>query len=537
MNRYTVGVDFGTLSARASVVSAENGETAAEAACPYRAYQNKLSCGIDIPAQAVLADPLEYIDALVNSVKESVRKSGISPDQIVGIAVDATSLSLVVTDASGTPMCMYEPWKNNPHAYIKLWKSHSAQTEAEIIQKRAEQEKQPFLDWCGGHVSCEWAYPKMLETYLHDPLLFESAAYFWDLCDWLTMVLCGQVTRNAGSLCFKFNHNGSALPGRAFCNRVSPGFGDTLHGKLEGSILRWGDRAGTLLPAMAEKMGLPAGIAVGGGSVDGHVSMTALGLNRDGDAMITLGTSGVCAVISKTCNPIRGVCGTGMHGLIPGMCGYDSGQASVGDTFAWFVDNLVPRRYFAAAGRSGISIHQYLSKLAFLQPPQPCDLVALDWWNGNRCTLGNLKLRGMINGFSLDNRTEDIYRTLIESTAFGLRRIVENYNKQDVPVKRIRACGGIAGSNPDMMQCYADILGIPIQVSALPNAAAAGAAITAAVAAGCYTTLSEAMSALGSAVFTQYTPRLEYTRAYLPLYQRYKKMEQTFGRSGKDAEQ
>lgn len=525
--KYTIGVDFGTLSARAVVVCVQTGEVVAEGECGYALYQGTLPNGTVLPEEMVLADPTQYKNALIGCVKNAV--AGISKEDVLGLSVDATALTLVATDAQGLPMCLNPTWAEEPNAWIKLWKSHSAQQQAERIQAVAEQEKHPMLGQCGGNISSEWAFPKMLETYENAPELFQQTDTFWDLCDWLTYLLSGEKTRSLNSLCNKFQFNGTAFPEETFLNQVSPGFGTALQGKLDGKILVWGQYAGKLLPEMAEAMGLCPGIAVGSGSLDGHVAMVSLGLQNSGDTMLTIGTSTVFAVLAEQLNTVRGVCGSGMHALIPGLAGYDSGQCSVGDTFDWFVKNQVPERYFRQAEQENCSVHTLLSKLAFSRLPQPEDPIALDWWNGNRCIRGDLTLRGAIYGLSLNTKAEDLYRCLVESTAFGLRNIMENFEKLGVPVGTIRACGGISQKNPYLMQCYADVLDRPVAVSSRNNGAAIGAAILAAVAAGCYANLKEAINAQAEKAFTVYYPRAEHTQAYLPRYEKYLKMDRFFG--------
>ena len=525
--KYTIGVDFGTLSARAVVVNAQTGEVAAEGECGYALYQDMLPNGTKLPAEMVLADPKEYKNALVTCVKNAV--SGIAKEDILGISVDATALTLVATDMNGQPMCFNPQWEQEPNAWIKLWKSHSAQRQAERIQTIAEQENHPMLGQCGGNISSEWAFPKMLETYENAPEVFRQTDTFWDLCDWLTYLLTGEKTRGIGSLCNKFQFNGTAFPEEDFLNQISPGFGTALTGKLNGKVLAWGEYAGPLLPEMAEAMGLCPGIAVGSGSLDGHVAMASLGLYQSGDVMLTIGTSTVFAILAERLRVVPGVCGSGMDALIPGLAGYDSGQCSVGDTFDWFVKNQVPERYFRQAEEENCSVHELLSRMAFSRLPQPEDPIALDWWNGNRCIRGDLTLRGAVYGLSLTTKAENMYRCLVESTAFGIRNIMENFEKLGVPVGKIRACGGISQKNKHLMQCYADVLERPIEVSSRSNGAAIGAAILAAVAAGCYLDLQQAMDALAEKTFVTYYPREAHTQVYLPRYEKYLKMDRFFG--------
>lgn len=525
--KYTVGIDFGTLSARAVVINAENGTVVSQGECGYAVYQDRLPDATPLPKGMIVADPRQYQDALVASVRAAVRS--VPPSLIAGIAVDATSLTLVPTDSEGRVICTCPRWASQPDAWIKLWKSHSAQAQADRIQKVARETGHPLLRQCGGRISSEWAYPKMLETYDRSPELFRRIDTFWDLCDWLTWLLCGEKTRSQGAMCNKFHYDGEALPDESFWNQVRPGFGTELRGKLNGVCLTWGETAGYLLPRMAEVLGLPAGIPVAAGSLDGHIAMTSLGLSRNGDAMLTVGTSAVFAVLAEGTGGVPGICGSGIHAMIPGKTGYDTGQCSVGDTLAWFIENQVPQDYHILAREKKDSIHTLLSNMAFSRPPQADSPIALDWWNGNRCIRGDLNLRGMIYGLSLTTKAEDIYRALVESAAFGLRNILDNFERHQIPVRRLRASGGIAQKNPHFMQCYADVLGMPIEVSGQGSRAAVGAAITAAVAGGVYKTLSQAMDALAEKNFIVYTPRTKYATIYGQRYACYKRLDHFFG--------
>ena len=524
---YTIGVDFGTQSARAVVICARTGRILSEGEFSYSHYQGHLPDGTEIPEEMVLADPRQYANALVECVRAAVKNVDVSG--IAGIAVDATSLTLVATDALGQPMCMHSRWASQPDAWIKLWKSHSAKAQAARIWSVARDTRHPMLSQSGGTISDEWAFPKMLETFDRSPELFREIDTFWDLCDWLTFLLCGNKTRSQGSMCNKFHYDGKAFPDKMFWDRVRPGFGTAVREKLDGRCVTWGQTAGLLLPEMAKAMGIPSGIPVAAGSLDGHIAMPFLGLSWDGDAMLTIGTSTVCAVLSNVTYPVKGICGSGSDAMIPGLNAFDSGQCSVGDTFQWFIENQVPEGYYRLARKERCSIHTLLSRLAFSRIPDIHDPVALDWWNGNRCTRGDLSLRGAIYGLSLSTKPEDIYRCLVESTAFGIKNILDNFEAQGVTIRRLRACGGIAQKNPWLMQCYADVLNLTIEVSPQPNAAAIGAAITATVGARIYPTLEEAMGVLSEKNYTCYTPRPFYTQIYTARYTHYRKMDVFFG--------
>ena len=412
MKRFTIGVDFGTLSCRALVLDAHTGEALGMGECGYHVYDQSLPCGAKLPERAALADPAEYLQALTAAVRGALSHSSVDAQEVAGIAIDATSMSVIPCDENGQPMCFQDKWKNEPQAYIRLWKSYTATREAEEIGAAARAENQPFLTACGGHPSSEGIYPKMLETLRACPALYEATSAYLDLNEFLTWQLTGALTRSTGSLGLKnYCPDGNTLPDAQFFARLHPALASTPK-KLRGKALPWGACAGTLTSAWADRLGLPACIAVGAGAIDGPISMVALGLHHSGDAMLTIGTSGVLSVVSDEWHPVSGICGQARDSLIPGLYGYDFCQSGVGDMFSWFVNNCVPARYEKEATAQGVSVHTLLSRLGFAQPVRENDIVALDWWNGSRCVIVDQTLTGALSGLTLASTPEQIYRAL-----------------------------------------------------------------------------------------------------------------------------
>lgn len=522
--KYTIGVDFGTLSCRAIVVNAENGAALGMGECGYHVYDDMLPCGKKLPPRAALADPLEYMDALATAIKAAVKNADIDAQNVIGMAIDATSMSVVPCDVNGMPMRAQEKWRDEPQAYIRLWKSYTATEEAARIETEMAEKQPAFMAACGGHPSSEGMFPKLLETLRECPELYEETSAFTDLDEWLTWLLTGELTRSAGSMGLKnYCPDGKTLPDADFFAQLDARFAN-VHEKLRGEMLPWGAHAGNLTKEMAKKLGLPAGIPVGASGLDGHTSMMALGLHESGDAMMTIGTSGVLAVISDEWHVVSGVCGQAYNGLMPGFYGYDFCQSGVGDMFGWFVDNCVPGRIEREAKEQGKSVHQMLSERGFALPVRADAPVAVDWWNGSRSIVVDQTLAGAISGLKLSTKPEEIYRALVEAAAFGMRLLIEHAGKHGVQVKRICVCGGIASKNPLLVQCYANILGRELHVSSLPNSAAAGAAIGAAAATDLYATLDDAMESMSCRTFTSYKPDMEAHAAYEPLYARYLEM-------------
>lgn len=523
MERYTLGLDFGTGSVRASLVAVADGTEVATCARDYAVYEGSLPDGTPLKPRMSLADPLAYEEAMIEAVRGVLLAARVPAASVVGIAADATSSTLLPTDAQGIPLRDKPRWAHEPHAYARLWKSHSAEAEARRIEAQGKKAGMPFMDACGQRPSSEWTYPKMLET-LHDaPALYAEAAYFVDMCDWITWRLSGRLTRGYGAHAIKAFYGEKGLPPAAFWAQVDPLFGDANE-KLAGPVRRWGERAGSLTAEMAARLGLPEGIAIGGAGLDAHVPMAALGMCQDGDLLLSVGTSNVFALISKTWSPAPGICSAAKDAMTPGFYGYDAGQAAVGDLFGWFVDNCVPHRYAVQAAEEGVSLHALLSRLGFAKEMDPSGVLALDWWNGNRSPLCRNDLSGAVSGLTMATRAEDLYRALVEATAYGARSIMDNFTRHGLGIGRLILCGGIARKNPVAMQCYADVFGCPLRVSTLVNAASVGAAVTAAAA---YETpdgssLPASMQRMASGAFVDYTPDKGRAAAYDTLYHRYR---------------
>ena len=524
--RYTIGIDYGTMSCRALVMDALTGAVCGISECVYHVYEGHLPDGTVLPDRMALADAAEYRTALVKVVRDAIAAAKINAADVVGMAVDATSMSLVPCKSDGTALCCLPEWKSEPHAYIRLWKSYTATREAEEIGSLAREQKRGFLAACGGYPSSEGAYPKMLETIRKAPEVYEAADVFVDLGEWLNWQLTGELTRDTGTMGLKnYCWDGKTLADADFWPQLDSRL-THVNDKLRGEILPWGSKVGSLTAEMASEMGLKAGISIGAAGLDGHCPIMAIGLHNVGDAMLTIGTSGVLAILATEWKVIPGVCGAGWNTATPGYYAYDMCQSGVGDMFGWFVKNCVPARYEEEGKAQGISVHTLLSRKGFALPVRPDAPVAVDWWNGSRCVVVDQTLSGAISGLRLSTTPEEIYCALVQAAAFGVRVMIEHAENCGVPVNRICVCGGIAAKNPLLVQCYADILGRTLEVSTLPNSAAAGAAIGATAAAGIYSDLNEAMAALSTTEFIVYEPDMQKHAAYEALYSRYLKMRE-----------
>ncbi len=535
---YVIGIDFGTESGRAVLVDVQTGEEIASAVHPYRhgVIDEALpDTDIQLPPDFALQHPGDYIDVLREAVPIVMRESRIPPQKIIGIGTDFTSCTMMPVDAEGTPLCMKPEWKHNPHAWVKLWKHHAAQPEANRINEIAREREEPWLQRYGGKISSEWLFPKIWETLNHAPEVYQAADRFIEAADWIVWQLTGHERRNMCSAGYKgMWSKRDGYPSEEFFAALDPRLRHVVDEKLSRDIYPLASRAGTLRPEMAELMGLPAGIAVSVGVIDAHVSVPAATVVEPGRMVIIMGTSNCHMLLAEKEQFVEGVAGVVEDGIIPGYFGYEAGQAAVGDIFGWFVRHAVPPRYHDEARARGVSVHKVLEERAALQKPGGHGLLALDWWNGNRSVLMDADLSGVIVGATLSTRAEDIYRALLEATAYGTRMIIEAFEKHGIEVNEIIACGGLPDRNPLLMQIYADVTGREIRVAASKQTGALGSAIHAAVAAGPeaggYESLVEAARHMAHLEERVYRPDPEAHTIYDMLFGEYVRLHDYFGR-------
>ena len=537
--KYTIGLDFGTLSGRAVLVSVSDGEELGyrEFSYPHAVMDGEIPTGRKLKPESALQYPQDYLDALANTVPQLLSECGVDRRDVIGVGVDFTACTIMPVYADGTPLCMTEKWSDEPNAYVKLWKHHGAQKYADMINDLAEARGEAWLKRYGGKTSCEWAFAKMLETYSEARGVYDDADIFIEAGDWLVMKLCGSLKRSACMAGYKaLWSREDGYPGRDFFGQLSEGFAGAAEDKLRGEVVPAGAYCGGLTEEAAELLGLEPGTAVAACIIDAHAAVPSLGGDCEGKMLMIIGTSTCHISLSDKLSYAEGICGVVLDGVMPGFYAYEAGQACVGDCFAWFIDNCVPESYMNAAREKGMNIHKYLRSLAGKKKPGENRLIALDWWNGNRSVLGDSRLSGLILGLNVGTKPEDIYRALIESTAYGTRMIVDNYGENGVPVKEIYATGGIADKDPFTMQIYADVLGREIRIAGASNGPALGSAIFAAAAAGAgnggYRDAFAASEAMGRVRPTVYRPIPENAAAYERLFREYRTLHDYFGRGG-----
>ncbi|WP_206425912.1 ribulokinase [Nakamurella antarctica] len=528
---YVVGVDYGTLSGRAVVVRVSDGMEMGAAVSDYRhaVLDTALPTGETLPPDWALQVPSDYVDVLKSAVPQAIAAAGIDPAHVIGIATDFTACTVLPTLADGTPLAELAEFAQRPHAYVKLWRHHAAQGQADRINTLAAAREEDWLPKYGGLISAEWEFAKGLELLEADPEIYHRMDHWVEAADWIVWQLGGEYVRSECTAGYKGIRQNGAYPSREFLAALNPEFADFAVAKLDHRMGVLGSVAGYLTAEAAAWTGLPVGIAVAVGNVDAHVTASAAQAIDPGQMVAIMGTS-TCHILNGTqLREVPGMCGVVDGGVVPGLWGYEAGQSGVGDIFGWFVKHSVPASYSETAATRGISVHELLTELASAQQIGAHGLVALDWHSGNRSVLVDHELSAVVVGQTLATRPEDTYRALLEATAFGARTIVQAFTSSGVPVTEFVVAGGLL-KNPLLMQIYADVLRLPLSIIGSEQGPALGAAIHAAVAAGAYADIAAAARSMGKVHRGVYQPIEANARRYDALFAEYTTLHDYFGR-------
>jgi L-ribulokinase len=531
-----VGIDFGTLSGRAVVVRVRDGAELGSSVHEYRhgVMDTTLAAtGEPLPPDWALQDPEDYRDVIREVVTAALDAAGVDPARVVGIGTDFTACTVMPVQADGTPLCQLPQLAGRPHAYPKLWKHHAAQPQADRINALAHERHEPWIARYGGKISSEWEFAKGLQLLEEDPLIYRQTDRWIEAADWIIWQLTGVETRNACTAGYKGIRQDGHYPSREFLGQLNPGFATFAADKLEHPVLPLGRRAGSLTAQAAAWTGLPEGIAVAVGNVDAHVTAPAAAAIKPGQMVAIMGTSTCHVMNGAKLAEVPGMCGVVDGGIVAGMWGYEAGQSGVGDIFAWFAEHATPPEYVEEAKRRGVSVHEVLSVEAAAQPAGAHGLIALDWLSGNRSVLVDHHLSGAIVGLTLATRAPDIYRALVESTAFGARVIIDAFGSNGIPVTEFVVAGGLT-KNEFVLQIYADVTRRPLSVISSEQGPALGSAIHAAVAAGCYPDVPAAAVVMGGKHEAVYLPDPVSADVYDRLYAEYLTLHDYFGRGGNE---
>lgn len=534
---YTIGIDYGTESGRALLVRVSDGAEIATAVHPYGdGVIDEHLPGDDkpLPPDWALQNPDDYLEVVKHTIPAVLKQSGVSADEVIGIGIDFTACTMLPTLRDGTPLCRLPEYRKQPHAWVKLWKHHASQPQADKINDTARKLGEPWPARYGGKISSEWFFSKALQILEEAPEIYHKAERLIEAADWTIWQLTGVETRNACTAGYKAIYQDGSFPSRDYFTALHPDFADVVDEKMSRELVDLGAKAGGLSEEAAAWTGLKPGTPVAVANVDAHVSVPATGHVDAGTLVMIMGTSTCHVLVADELREVEGMCGAVMGGVVPGKYGYEAGQSGVGDIFAWFVENGVPPAYHEQAKAQGLDLHRYLAQEAAKQRPGEHGLLALDWLNGNRSVLVDADLTGLIIGLTLASKPEEIYRALLESTAYGTRVIIEAFEASGVPVEHLIAAGGLPGKNPLMMQIYADVCNREIHLIKSEQGPALGAAMHAAVAASHYADIAKAAEHMGGLSDTVYRPNAESAEVYEALYRDYRYLHDLFGRSGRD---
>ncbi len=521
-SRFSIGLDFGTESGRVMLVDLDGGAEMAWTVVPYRSgvIDGQLPDGTTLGRDWALQDPMDYLAVLRDGIPKVLRDSGVPPSEIVGIGVDFTACTVLPVLRGGTPLCTLPLLSGNPHAWVKLWKHHAAQPQADAINQAAA--GSGLLRAFGGKVSSEWLFPKLLQILQEAPEVYAACDRFLEAGDWLVWQLTGEEGRSECAAGYKSMWiKGAGFPSRDFLRAVDPRLENAVEEKLSSKLLPLGAKAGGLTAAMAAATGLLPGTPVAAANVDAHAGVPACGVVEPARLVMIMGTSLCHMLLARERRFVEGVAGVIEDGIVPGLWGYEAGQAAVGDIYGWF---------FRTVERSPESLAEGAMRLK----PGESGLIALDWWNGNRSVLTDAGLTGVLIGATLATRPDEIYRALVEATAFGTRTVIEAFEKEGVPIHELVACGGLAQKSPLVMQIFADVTNREIRLPRTLQGSGLGAAMHGAVAAGAYRDIAEAAAHMASLQELSYRPDAAAHAVYRKLYAEYAQLHDYFGRGGND---
>src|SRR5574341_96023 len=543
-HKYAIGVDFGTESGRAVLVDAANGKEIAAAVYPYS--HGVIDEVLPVEGKPVrlepdwaLQDPEDYIRTFKRTIPAVLRQSGVDPADVIGVGIDFTACTMLPALADGTPLCVLPEHRRNPHAWVKLWKHHAAQPEADQINATARKMGEAWLDRYGGKISSEWFFSKTLQILDEAPEIYTGADRLIEAADWVVWQLTGVETRNSCTAGYKAMWSKrEGFPRDAYFAALDSRLEHVINEKMSRTICPIGEWAGSLTPEAAKWTGLKPGTAVAIANVDAHVSVPAATVTETGRMVAIMGTSICHMVLGDQERLVPGICGYVEDGIIPGLFGFETGQSGVGDIFAWLVDHAVPPEYHAAAKKRRVDLHKLLEDEAARLKPGESGLLALDWWNGNRSVLVDVDLTGVLLGATLATKAPEMYRALIEATAFGTRVIVEAFETNGVPVNEIVTCGGLPEKNKLLMQIYADVTGRELKVTASQQTPALGSAMFGAVAAGQasggYDSIFDAAPKMARLQKETFRPNPPAEKFYDRLYAEYVRLHDYFGRGEND---
>jgi L-ribulokinase len=539
--KYSLGIDFGTESGRALLVDVSTGEEVATSVYKYKdgVLDEYLPDGeTKLSHDWALQNPKDYIRVFKKTIPEVLNIAKVKPENVIGVGIDFTACTMLPIDKNGTPLCMLDEYKKEPNAWVKLWKHHAAQPQANKINAVGKQRNEDWVPRYGGRYSSEWFFSKALQTLEEAPHVYEATDRFLEAADWVILQLTGEEKRNACTAGYKAMWDKRlGYPSKEFFKALNPKMENIIEEKMSTMIYPAGTKAGEITAEMAKLTGLKQGTAVAVGNVDAHVAVPAATVVDARKMVMIMGTS-ICHMFMENEKVyVDGMCGVVEDGILAGFYGYEAGQSAVGDIFAWFVNTCVPPEYFDEAKKKKLDIHNLLVEKAQILKPGESGLLALDWWNGNRSVLVDADLTGLLMGATLNTKPEEIYRALIEATAFGTNKIIKSFEDKGLKIDELYGCGGLP-KNKLLMRIYSDVTGKEILVAESGQASALGSAMFGAVAAGSknggYNNINDSAKKMARVKDETFKPNKANHGVYKKLYAEYEILHDYFGRGAND---
>ena len=536
-SNYTIGIDFDTEIARAVLVDVSNGNIFANAdyKYPHGVIKDKLPKNeIELEPGWSLFHPEDYKDAIKALIPPLLRQSQIEVNQIIGIGIDATGSTILPTTKDGTPLCLLEDYEDQPHAWPKLWNHAADIDKANQLTQLATDRFETFLDRYGGKIDPEWFFPKVWELYDDASSTYNAADRIIEASDWIVWQLTGIETRNICAAGYKaLWAKNEGFPLETFFSAMDPHLANVVDKKMKREIKPLGEQAGELTEEAAQMMGLNPGIPVATGLLHTHAVVPGSTVAQPGKMALILGSNFNHIILSNKEFRVPGMSGMVEDGIVPGLIGYEATQTGGGNHFSWFMDNAIPVDYLKAAQKRNISIYQLMEEKAAMLQPAESGMVALDWWNANRSILADNDLTGLILGYSLETKPEEIYRTLLEATTFGTRKIFETFIASGIPINEIIVSGSDLAKNRLLLTILANVTRMEIKFVSSPYTAALGSSMYAAVAAGegrnGYGTIQEASRKMAHLDEKTFLPNNTDKKTYNRLYSEYTLLHDYFG--------
>ncbi|MEX2948500.1 ribulokinase [Staphylococcus warneri] len=527
---YSIGIDYGTASGRVILVNTSDGKIVSsyEETYQHGTIAEELG-GETLPHNYFLQHAGDYHHVLENGVKHVLEESQVNKDEVVGIGVDFTSCTVVFLDENFKPLHMNDDLANHPHAYVKLWKHHGAQDEATQMVEANEKANQNWLDYYGHSVNSEWMIPKILEVKHKAPELLERAHYIMEAGDYMTSLLVNQNIRSNCGIGFKGFYDEVNGFNYDFFETVDPELPQIVKDKCEAPVIQIGDSAGSLSEYYQNLWGLSSNVQISPYMIDAHSGVLGAGAIEKGEFTPVIGTSTCHLMLDPKQEPIPSITGSVKDAIIPGLYAYEAGQAAVGDLFS-YSERMAPQHIVEEAAKQDKSVLEYLETLASQIPVEDQHVVVLDWHNGNRSILSDSHLTGSVFGLTLQTPFEMVHRAYLESTAFGTKMIMKQFEDNDIPVHTVYASGGIPKKSRLLVDIYANVLNKKVVVLESSNATALGAAMLGANVGGAYDTLRETVQHMKQPVYYEKQPDPEKVKDYEKLFDKYQKLHDLLGR-------